>query len=66
MIALSLGIETYNQSQTNYFDDVSISTGAINKNYDFQAQSVPDGGSTLILLGSALGGIAVARRKLRA
>lgn len=35
------------------------------KSYDFGSQNVPDSGSTLILLGSALTGIAAARRKFR-
>jgi hypothetical protein len=64
VVGLTVGIGSYNPSQDTYFDSVSITTGSINKTYDFQ--SVPDGGSTLILLGSALTGIAAARRKLRA
>jgi hypothetical protein len=65
VIQLSVGVGTYNQSQDDYFDNVSIKTGNIDKIYDFGTQNVPDSGSTLILLGSALTGIAAARRKFR-
>ena len=65
VIGLSVGIGTYNQSQDNYFDNVSITTGTINKTYDFGGQSVPDGGSTLVLLGGALTGLGALRRKFR-
>lgn len=66
VIGLSVGVGTYNQSQNDYFDNVSIKTGNIDKTYDFEGRNVPDGGSTMILLGSALTGIAFARRKFRA
>jgi hypothetical protein len=66
VVGLSVGIGTYNQSQDNYFDNVSIATGNTVKTYDFGGRSVPDGGTTLILLGGALTGIAAVRRKLRA
>jgi hypothetical protein len=66
---LSVGVGTYNINQDDYFDKVSISTGAISKTYDFQAPSppasVPDGGWTIELLGCAMVGLAALRRKLR-
>ena len=39
--------------------------GVLGLNRDFTPSGVPDGGSTLALLGLALGGVAAARRKFR-
>ena len=66
VVAMSVGVGTYNINQDDYFDAVSIKTGNIDKTYDFQARSVPDGGSTLALMGMAFAGIAGLRRKFAA
>jgi hypothetical protein len=68
VVALSVGVGTYNINQIDYFDNVSIKTGNIDKTYDFQPSrsNVPDGGSTLALLGGVLTGLAAFRRKLGA
>lgn len=65
VVGLSVGVGTYNQGQVDYFDNVSVKTGNIDKTYDFEvaASRVPDSGSALSLLfGSLLGLVALRRR----
>lgn len=48
-----------------YADNLTLSFGANATTYNFEAASVPDGGTTLVLLGSALTGLGALRRKFR-
>ncbi|MBE7540692.1 MAG: VPDSG-CTERM sorting domain-containing protein [Bryobacterales bacterium] len=57
VIGLQMGIGTYNINQDDYFDNVSINTGSTSRTYNFEvrgATSVPDTGSTALLLGAGL------------
>ena len=54
VIALSMGVGSYNVNQDDYFDAVSIRTVGIDKTYDFGAAPVPEPSTYLAGL-SALG-----------
>lgn len=41
IIAISLGVGTYNQGQTAYFDNVLFSSGGIDLAYDFEVAPIP-------------------------
>jgi len=65
VIGISVGVGTFNQGQTGYFDAVGIKTGSIDKKYNFElarVAPVPDGGSMLAMLGMAVGGLIGMRR----
>jgi len=67
LVAMSIGIGTFNPGVTTYFDDVQINVGTLNLAYDFNPQpldnSVPESSTmtlSLILAGAGVG--AAARR----
>lgn len=67
VVSLAIGVGTYNKDQDDYFDAVAIKTGGVDKKYDFQTQSVPDGGATALMLGMAtLGLLGFSRRSQKA
>jgi len=69
LVAVSVGVGTYNLSQTGYFDDVTIASDAGSMTYDFEAAPAVPEPSTFVLLGIggvALCGFAVRRKKLQA
>lgn len=49
-----------------FADNVTLTFGTSATTYNFETASVPDGGTTLVLLGGALTGLGVLRRKFRA
>ena len=60
LVALSLSVGSYNQGQTGYFDDVSISFTGYSASYDFEPIPEP---TTALLLSLGLVGLAVRRRE---
>lgn len=58
LLAVSVGVGTFNQDQVGYFDDVRISSAtAYNANYDFEAAGqVPEPSSLLLLAIGILAG----------
>ena len=60
LVALSLGVGTYNQGQTGYFDDVAISYTGYSASYDFEPIPEP---TTALLLALGLAAGASARRR---
>jgi hypothetical protein len=67
--AVSIGVGSSAGAGYHAFaDNLTLSFGANNTTtYNFEATggSVPDGGTTLVLLGGALTGLGVLRRKFR-
>ncbi len=66
---VSIGVGSSAGSTYHAFaDDLVLSFGVNSTTYNFEASaaSVPDGGATLLLFGSALAGFAALRRKWRA
>ncbi|MAI80696.1 MAG: hypothetical protein CL917_17275 [Deltaproteobacteria bacterium] len=56
LLALSVGVGSYNQGQTGYFDDVSLSYTGYDKRYNFEA--IPEPSTALLVsLGVTLLGI---------
>lgn len=66
VIALSVGIGTYNQNQQDYFDAVHIRTGNVDKTYNFQTASVPDFAGSFSLLALSLFSIVCYGRRRKA
>lgn len=69
IVTISIGVGTFNQGQTAFFDDVQFSNGGIELNYDFEPAVVVPVPGALALLLTGLGGLAAAsirRRKMRA
>ena len=67
--AVSIGVgSTAGASYHAFADNLVLGFGGTSTTYNFEASaaSVPDGGATLLLLGSALTGLAALRRKLGA
>ena len=56
VVSLSVGVGSYNPNQDDYFDAVSIKSGNIDKQYNFETQSVPDGGASMTMLLMSFGG----------
>ena len=65
IVEIAVGVGTFNQGQTGYFDDVQFSNGDISRSYDFQAAAVLPEPATLALFGLGLAGLAVAQRRRR-
>ena len=66
---ISIGVGSSAGANYHAFaDNVTLSLGANSTTYNFEATggSVPDGGTTLVLLGGALTGLGALRRKFRA
>lgn len=60
VVLLSMGVGTYNLSQTGYFDDVRLSYTGFSEAYDFEP--IPEPG-TLLLVGTGLVGLQLASRR---
>ncbi|MCB1704565.1 MAG: PEP-CTERM sorting domain-containing protein [Halioglobus sp.] len=66
LLALSMGVGTYNQGQDTYFDDVSISGNGYSASYDFEpAADVPVPSTLLLVAIGALAGVSARRRPAR-
>lgn len=59
IVLLSMGVGTFNQGQTGYFDDVSLSWSGFGASYDFEPIPEP---STAVLCAVGLLGLASRRR----
>ena len=63
LVGISVGLGTYNPSETGYFNSVSISGSSADNSWDFEAPSpVPLPAGMPLLLG-AFGGLALLRRR---
>lgn len=64
LYSVAIGIGSYNQDQTDFFDNVSITgTKGPNGTYDFQAPSTVPVPATMPLLLGAIGGLVLMRRR---
>jgi hypothetical protein len=67
IVALSVGVGTYNRGQVDYFDNVSIcsTAGNIDTTYKFGADAVPEPATIIVwgLLGTVAVGYRVSRRR---
>lgn len=64
LTSIGIGIGSYNQSQVNYFDNVTIAgTNGPNGTYDFQTTAAVPVPASLPLLVGALGGLGLLRRR---
>jgi hypothetical protein len=67
LTSIGIGIGSYNQSQVNYFDNVTIAgTNGPNGTYNFQAPTAVPVPATLPLLVGAVGGLGLLRRRKKA
>jgi len=68
IISISIGVGTFNQGQTAFFDDVRFSNGNFELSYDFEPSVVPLPGAIAFLLTglAGLGAAKIRRRKAAA
>lgn len=65
LVALSMGVGTYNQGQDVYFDDVSISGNGYAASYDFEPVDVPVPSTLLLVALGAFAGVSSRKRRVR-
>lgn len=63
--AISIGVGTFNQGQTAFFDNVQYSNGEISRSYNFETSADLPEPATLALFGVGLAGLAAAQRRRR-